>query len=121
MTPGTKVAVISKSAASITHVAPSEEKAGKEAPKPSPPAEKEAEKPKVAPSIKEKPEAPSPAPPKAAASEPRLPPKERERRVNVIVLCFIINYLYCKMQILGHLLIHGCPTYPLIEDFFVIF
>ncbi|XP_010943742.1 dihydrolipoyllysine-residue succinyltransferase component of 2-oxoglutarate dehydrogenase complex 1, mitochondrial isoform X1 [Elaeis guineensis] len=81
VTPGTKVAVISKSAASITHVAPSEEKQGKEVPKPSPPAEKKVEKPKVEPSIKEKPRAPSPEPPKAAASEPRLPPKERERRV----------------------------------------
>ncbi|EHA8588839.1 dihydrolipoyllysine-residue succinyltransferase component of 2-oxoglutarate dehydrogenase complex 1, mitochondrial [Cocos nucifera] len=81
VTPGTKVAVISKSAANVTHVAPSEEKPGKEAAKPSPPAEKEVEKPKVEPSIKEKPKAPSPAPPKAAASEPRLPPRERERRV----------------------------------------
>ncbi|XP_008801119.1 dihydrolipoyllysine-residue succinyltransferase component of 2-oxoglutarate dehydrogenase complex 1, mitochondrial-like [Phoenix dactylifera] len=81
VTPGTKVAVISKSAANVTHVAPSEEKPSKEAAKPSPPAEKEVEKPKVEPSIEERPKAPSPAPPKATASEPRLPPKERERRV----------------------------------------
>ncbi|XP_073099242.1 dihydrolipoyllysine-residue succinyltransferase component of 2-oxoglutarate dehydrogenase complex 2, mitochondrial isoform X2 [Elaeis guineensis] len=84
VTPGTKVAVISKSASSDTHVAPSEEKADKDAPQPSPPAkEKKMEKEtlKAEAPIKEKPKASSPAPPKTSASEPLLPPKERERRV----------------------------------------
>ncbi|KAJ6825316.1 dihydrolipoyllysine-residue succinyltransferase component of 2-oxoglutarate dehydrogenase complex 1, mitochondrial-like [Iris pallida] len=80
--PGTKVAVISKSAPSDTHVVPSEEKSGKDAPQRSPPPQKEKmnrEIPKVEAPSKEKPK--SPAPPKISASEPQLPPKERERRV----------------------------------------
>ncbi|KAG1370199.1 Dihydrolipoyllysine-residue succinyltransferase component of 2-oxoglutarate dehydrogenase complex 1,mitochondrial [Cocos nucifera] len=83
VTPGTKVAVISKSASSDTHVAPSEEKASKDAPQPSPPAKEKMEKEmlKAEAPIKEKPKASSPAPPKTSASEPLLPPKERERRV----------------------------------------
>lgn len=91
MTPGTKVAVISKSASSDIHVAPSEEKAGKDAPQPSPPAkEKKIEKGmlKAEGPIKEKPKASSPAPPKTSASEPQLPPKERERRVSLIQMSF---------------------------------
>ncbi|XP_077225897.1 dihydrolipoyllysine-residue succinyltransferase component of 2-oxoglutarate dehydrogenase complex 1, mitochondrial-like [Tasmannia lanceolata] len=82
VTPGTKVAVISKSDASTT-LAPSEEKP-KDVPKSSPPTEKEvAEKkaPKAEAPIKEKPKAPSPAPPKSQVTEPQLPPKDRERRV----------------------------------------
>ncbi|KAJ3675818.1 hypothetical protein LUZ60_004860 [Juncus effusus] len=85
VTPGTKIAVISKSAApaSDTHVAPSEEKSEKPIP------EKPAEEPKPAKTEKpipkvEKPKPASPAPPpmhKASASEPQLPPKDRERRV----------------------------------------
>ncbi|KAJ0971211.1 hypothetical protein J5N97_019170 [Dioscorea zingiberensis] len=83
VTPGTKIAVISKSA-SATHVAPSEEKVDKVPAKPSPPAEKEntdKQKPKVETAAQEKPKIASPAPPKTSASEPQLPPKERERRV----------------------------------------
>ncbi|KAJ6846102.1 dihydrolipoyllysine-residue succinyltransferase component of 2-oxoglutarate dehydrogenase complex 1, mitochondrial-like [Iris pallida] len=79
--PGTKVAVISKSAASDTHVAPSEE-SGKAAPPASPPPQREKtdkEIPKVEAPSKEKPK--TAPPPKASASEPQLPPKERERRV----------------------------------------
>ncbi|ONK56129.1 uncharacterized protein A4U43_C10F4420 [Asparagus officinalis] len=80
--PGTKVAVITKSASTDTHVAPSEE-SDKGAPQPSPPVVKEAEKPKpkVEDVIKEKPKEASPAPTRASASEPQLPPKDRERRV----------------------------------------
>ncbi|XP_058103020.1 dihydrolipoyllysine-residue succinyltransferase component of 2-oxoglutarate dehydrogenase complex 1, mitochondrial-like isoform X2 [Magnolia sinica] len=75
--PGTKVAIISKSGSGTTQ-APSEKKPEKDVPPPSPPMEKAA--PKVEAS-KEKPKAPSPPPPKASATEPQLPPKERERRV----------------------------------------
>ncbi|RZC46218.1 hypothetical protein C5167_039187 [Papaver somniferum] len=82
--PGTKIAVISKSGegANVTHVAPSEEKnTVKETPKPSPPAEKEI-KPSVETVVaKDKPKTPSPAPSRTSATEPILPPKERERRV----------------------------------------
>nr|XP_043628213.1 dihydrolipoyllysine-residue succinyltransferase component of 2-oxoglutarate dehydrogenase complex 2, mitochondrial [Erigeron canadensis] len=79
--PGTKVAIILKSAEGAT--APSK-KASEEAGSPPPPsAEKVEEKPKpkveTTPVI-EKPKTASP-PPQASASEPQLPPKERERRV----------------------------------------
>ncbi|KQK14116.1 dihydrolipoyllysine-residue succinyltransferase component of 2-oxoglutarate dehydrogenase complex 1, mitochondrial [Brachypodium distachyon] len=77
VTPGTKIAVISKSAApSETHVSPSEETSQKETPPPPPP-----EKPKV----EEKSSKVESVKPKASKlsspSEPQLPPKERERRV----------------------------------------
>ncbi|KAI3941478.1 hypothetical protein MKW98_022485 [Papaver atlanticum] len=82
--PGTRIAVISKSGegANVTHVAPSEEKnTVKETPKPSAPAEKEI-KPSVETVVaKDKPKTPSPAPSRTSATEPILPPKERERRV----------------------------------------
>ena len=84
--PGTKVAVISKSASSDTHVAPSEEKSSQEIPKSSPSEKKQTldeEKPKAEAPIKEKPK-PAPVPPKSSASEPQLPPKERERRVSFL-------------------------------------
>ncbi|XWS51839.1 hypothetical protein CRYUN_Cryun11dG0017000 [Craigia yunnanensis] len=73
--PGTKIAVISKSAEGVAPAAS----------KQSPPAETVKEdKPKVkveaSPAV-EKPKAPSPPPPKRTATEPILPPKERERRV----------------------------------------
>ncbi|KAF7043915.1 hypothetical protein CFC21_053213 [Triticum aestivum] len=79
VTPGTKIAVISKSAApSEAHVAPSEETSQKETPPPPPP-----EKPKVeakSPKVESvKPQASKLASP----SEPQLPPKERERRVSM--------------------------------------
>ncbi|XP_022139492.1 dihydrolipoyllysine-residue succinyltransferase component of 2-oxoglutarate dehydrogenase complex 2, mitochondrial [Momordica charantia] len=81
--PGTKVAVISKSAEGVTHVAPSE-KTSEQAASQTAPAEKiekEKEKPKVETPVSEKPKAPSPPPPKRSATEPQLPPKDRERRV----------------------------------------
>lgn len=82
--PGTKIAVISKSGDGVAHVAPSEKPAEKAAPEKkveqpkqkveSPAAEvKKAEKPKA--EVKASP------PPKVTATEPQLPPKERERRV----------------------------------------
>ncbi|CAA6668842.1 unnamed protein product [Spirodela intermedia] len=83
VTPGTKVAVISKSDAGTTHVAPSEEKSAKDIPK-APPAEvqgSEKKKPVPETPVKEKPKAASPSPSRTSASEPQLPPKERERRV----------------------------------------
>lgn len=88
VTPGTKVAVISKSATSDKHVAPSEEKSSQETHKTSPPEKKQKadeEKPKVEAPIKEKPKT-APVLPKASASEPQLPPKERERRVSFILM-----------------------------------
>ncbi|CDY17300.1 dihydrolipoyllysine-residue succinyltransferase component of 2-oxoglutarate dehydrogenase complex 1, mitochondrial isoform X1 [Brassica rapa] len=78
--PGNKVAIISKSADAVSHVAPSEKIPEKATPKPSPPTEepkvestKAAEKPKASP--------PPPPPSKQSAKEPQLPPKDRERRV----------------------------------------
>lgn len=82
--PGTKIAVISKSAEGVAQVAPSEQTSQKTASLLSPPAEKieEKQEPKVETSpVTEKPKAPSPPPPKRSATEPQLPPKERERRV----------------------------------------
>ncbi|KAG0500267.1 hypothetical protein HPP92_000339 [Vanilla planifolia] len=90
VTPGTKVALISKSASSDTHVAPSEENSSQDA---LPSAEKESssQKPQVETEVKEtskvvvetkeKPKVQSPPPPRTSASEPQLPPKERETRV----------------------------------------
>jgi len=75
VTPGTKIAVISKSAPATTHAAPSEESPAVAKP-PSP-----------QPVTKEQPKAPAPpkvltpAPSRISASEPQLPPKDRERRV----------------------------------------
>ncbi|XP_055801101.1 dihydrolipoyllysine-residue succinyltransferase component of 2-oxoglutarate dehydrogenase complex 1, mitochondrial-like [Solanum dulcamara] len=85
--PGFKVAIISKSGEgveSVDHVAPSEKPSEKEALKPpSPVQEKKEEEIKLkvdtAP-VKEKSKGTSP-PPKRSATEPQLPPKERERRV----------------------------------------
>uniref|UniRef100_A0A5B6YHB0 dihydrolipoyllysine-residue succinyltransferase n=1 Tax=Davidia involucrata TaxID=16924 RepID=A0A5B6YHB0_DAVIN len=83
--PGTKIAVISKSGEGVAHVAPSEKTSDKVASQPSPPAEKnkaEMPKPQVeTASVIEKPKATSTPPPKHSATEPQLPPKERERRV----------------------------------------
>ncbi|XP_073043862.1 dihydrolipoyllysine-residue succinyltransferase component of 2-oxoglutarate dehydrogenase complex 1, mitochondrial-like [Primulina eburnea] len=88
--PGTKIAIISKSAEGATHVAPSDDKpADKAAPPPSPakdkkeePTPKEEPKPKVETKpVLEKPKGSSPPPSKASAMELQLPPKERERRV----------------------------------------
>uniref|UniRef100_A0A2N9HFF2 Dihydrolipoamide acetyltransferase component of pyruvate dehydrogenase complex n=1 Tax=Fagus sylvatica TaxID=28930 RepID=A0A2N9HFF2_FAGSY len=88
--PGTKIAVISKSAEGVAHVAPSENVSSKAASKPSagkkkadkekPTEETSLPKPKTETSPP-KPKAPSPPPPKPSATEPQLPPKERERRV----------------------------------------
>uniref|UniRef100_A0A7C9E4M6 dihydrolipoyllysine-residue succinyltransferase n=1 Tax=Opuntia streptacantha TaxID=393608 RepID=A0A7C9E4M6_OPUST len=85
--PGTKIAIISKSADDVAHVAPSEQPSSK----PSVKKEKtEEEKPKAEAAPQEKPKTPSPPPSKAptsppttktSPSEPQLPPKERERRV----------------------------------------
>ncbi|KAL8239220.1 hypothetical protein R6Q59_015787 [Mikania micrantha] len=82
--PGTKVAIISKSAeGAVASSKPASEEAASQTPPPT--AEKVEEKPKpkveTAPAIeKPKPTSPPP-PPKTSASEPQLPPKERERRV----------------------------------------
>ncbi|KAB1201986.1 Dihydrolipoyllysine-residue succinyltransferase component of 2-oxoglutarate dehydrogenase complex 2, mitochondrial [Morella rubra] len=82
--PGTKIAVISKSGEGVTQ-APSE-KAAVEPPTPEQKQTPDAETAPVKEKIKEvspsqpKPKGPPP-PPKATASEPQLPPKDRERRV----------------------------------------
>lgn len=78
--PGTKVAIISKSAeAATTHVAPSDsDSPTKAAPEPAP---AKVEKPPPTPPPKEAPKASSPPPSRTSASEPQLPPKDRERRV----------------------------------------
>ncbi|KAF9590437.1 hypothetical protein IFM89_035272 [Coptis chinensis] len=81
--PGTKIAVISKSAEGVSHAAPSEEKSVKDTPKPVPSAEKvnvDKKTPKVETAVKQTPKAPPP-PSKTSATEPILPPKDRERRV----------------------------------------
>ncbi|PWZ38510.1 hypothetical protein Zm00014a_043292, partial [Zea mays] len=82
VTPGTKVAIISKSAQPAeTHVAPSEEATskGSSPPKVEEKSRVEEKAPKVEPP---KMQAPKPtAPLKTSPSEPQLPPKERERRV----------------------------------------
>ncbi|KAK9155665.1 hypothetical protein Sjap_003145 [Stephania japonica] len=83
--PGTKIAVISKSGEGVSHAAPSEKAVpAKDAPKPSTPTNDKAKEPKPQAKTvvaKEKPKALSPPSPKTSASEPVLPPKERERRV----------------------------------------
>ncbi|KAK8963027.1 hypothetical protein KSP40_PGU002516 [Platanthera guangdongensis] len=76
VTPGSKVALISKSDSSDTHVAPSEEKSGQEV---SSPAAKETVD-QIETETKEKSKVTYP-PPKSSAFEPQLPPKERETRV----------------------------------------
>ncbi|KAL6955237.1 dihydrolipoyllysine-residue succinyltransferase [Sarracenia purpurea var. burkii] len=83
--PGNKIAVISKSGEGVAHVAPSEKTSDKTASQPPPPVEKSEEdkiKPKVesAPVVEKRKTTPPP-PPKSSATEPQLPPKERERRV----------------------------------------
>ncbi|KAK8962245.1 hypothetical protein KSP40_PGU004983 [Platanthera guangdongensis] len=88
VTPGSKVALISKSDSSDTHVAPSEEKSGQEVSSPAAKetvdqkskAETASEKPKIETETKEKSKVTYP-PPKSSAFEPQLPPKERETRV----------------------------------------
>ncbi|CAN6244455.1 unnamed protein product [Urochloa humidicola] len=83
VTPGTKVAVISKSAIpNEAHVSTPEETSRKETPPP-PPAEKdkvEEKSSQVEPVKKQEPKLTTP-PLKSSPSEPQLPPKERERRV----------------------------------------
>ncbi|CAL9048321.1 unnamed protein product [Musa banksii] len=91
VTPGTKVAVISKSSSGDTHVAPSDDKVVKDAQPPSPPTQTpppttavekiDRQMPKGEIPAKEKPKASSPLPAKTSPLEPQLPPKERERRV----------------------------------------
>lgn len=96
--PGTKIAVISKSGEGVAHVAPSEKIPEKASPKP-PPAEKvnEKQQPKLeTTSAKEKPKAPSPPPPKRSATEPQLPPKERERRVSLLWFPIYSKYSFSK-------------------------
>ncbi|KAL8209769.1 hypothetical protein R6Q57_006501 [Mikania cordata] len=82
--PGTKVAIISKSAeGAAASSKPASEEAASQTPPPT--AEKVEEKPKpkveTAPAIEKPKPASPPPPPKTSASEPQLPPKERERRV----------------------------------------
>lgn len=99
--PGTKVAFISKSGEGVTQ-APSENAAAQ----PPPPEQKEsvekqipkAETAIVKEKIKEpppsQPKAKGTSPPKATASEPQLPPKDRERRV-----CFRISSSCMKIYL----------------------
>lgn len=103
MEPGTKIAVISKSAEGVAQVAPSEKTSEKAASSLSPPTEKiekQKQKLETAP-VTEKPKSSSSPPPKHAATEPQLPPKERERRVSIFLFtvpkmlfleCFLIVY-----------------------------
>ncbi|CAI0379718.1 unnamed protein product [Linum tenue] len=82
--PGTKVAIISKSG-EAAHVAPSEKIPEKAAPKPSEKKEevKQTPKPEVA-AEKPKKSTAAASTPKQTASEPQLPPKDRERRVSCL-------------------------------------
>ncbi|GFP84372.1 dihydrolipoyllysine-residue succinyltransferase component of 2-oxoglutarate dehydrogenase complex 1 mitochondrial [Phtheirospermum japonicum] len=78
--PGTKVAIISKSAEGATHVAPSDEKPSEKPPPTEPKKEKPVPKVETTPVV-EKTKGTRPPPPKPSATEPQLPPKDRERRV----------------------------------------
>nr|KAJ0185841.1 hypothetical protein LSAT_V11C900493440 [Lactuca sativa] len=81
--PGTKVAIISKSAEGASPPPPSPSKKEEAVSQPPKVEEKPAPKVETAPIIaKPKPSAlPSPSPSRTSPSEPQLPPKERERRV----------------------------------------
>ncbi|CAN1242977.1 Dihydrolipoyllysine-residue succinyltransferase component of 2-oxoglutarate dehydrogenase complex 2, mitochondrial [Linum perenne] len=82
--PGTKVAIISKSGEGVSHVAPSEKLPESTAPKPSEKKDevKQTSKPEPSPGTEKPKKSTSAAsPPKQAATEPQLPPKDRERRV----------------------------------------
>ncbi|CAN0900944.1 Dihydrolipoyllysine-residue succinyltransferase component of 2-oxoglutarate dehydrogenase complex 2, mitochondrial [Linum grandiflorum] len=82
--PGTKVAIISKSGEGVAHVSQSEKLPDKAAPTPSEKKDEGKQTPKAEPApVTEKPKKSTTATsaPKQAASEPQLPPKERERRV----------------------------------------
>ncbi|XP_020553582.1 dihydrolipoyllysine-residue succinyltransferase component of 2-oxoglutarate dehydrogenase complex 2, mitochondrial-like [Sesamum indicum] len=82
--PGTKVAIISRSGEGATHVAPSDDKASERAPPSPTPAEEKKENPtpkvETTPTVGKPKGSPAP-PPKPSATEPQLPPKDRERRV----------------------------------------
>ena len=89
--PGTKIAFISKSGEGVTVTQAPSENAAAQAPPPEQKesVEKQIPKAETAP-VNEKIKEPSPSqpkakgtspPPKATASEPQLPPKDRERRV----------------------------------------
>lgn len=97
MEPGFKVAIISKSGEGVAHVAPSEKIPEKAAPKPSPAEKIKEEKPKpkveTAP-VLEKSTAPSPPPPKRSATEPQLPPKDRERRVSFVMVLYLDKKMF---------------------------
>ena len=124
--PGTKIAVISKSGEGVTQ-APSEKAAAAHPPPPEQKesAEKQIPKAETAP-IKEKIKEPSPSQPKAkgpspapkhTASEPQLPPKDRERRVSLRVssswkkntslyLCYVFSS--SGKEILEYYLVLSC-------------
>lgn len=88
--PGVKIAIISKSGEGIEQAAPSEEASTQPEPKENESAKKQVPKAEPAP-VKEilpKSRAPSSQPPpKHVASEPILPPKDRERRVSFSFSC----------------------------------
>lgn len=105
--PGTKIAFISKSGEGVTVTqAPSENAAAQ----PPPPEQKESvekqiPKAETAP-VKEKIKEPSPSqpkakgtspPPKATASEPQLPPKDRERRVRFRISSSCKKYIFLSL------------------------
>ncbi|CAN0915648.1 Dihydrolipoyllysine-residue succinyltransferase component of 2-oxoglutarate dehydrogenase complex 2, mitochondrial [Linum grandiflorum] len=82
--PGTMVAIISKSGEGVSHVAPSEKLPETAAPKPSEKKDevKQTSKPEASPATEKPKKSTSAAsPPRQAATEPQLPPKDRERRV----------------------------------------
>ncbi|XP_068335214.1 dihydrolipoyllysine-residue succinyltransferase component of 2-oxoglutarate dehydrogenase complex 1, mitochondrial-like [Pyrus communis] len=86
--PGVKIAIISKSGEGIEQVAPSEQADAQPEPtKPKESAEKQVPKAEPTPvkdaQPKTKAPSPPPPPPKHTASELRLPPKDRERRVSM--------------------------------------
>lgn len=100
--PGTRIAIISKSAEVASHVAPSEKPSEKA--HPSPPIDEKKVEPSKAkvesPAMETKVEKPkpktaaSPPPPKRSATEPQLPPKERERRVSLLS-CIVMGFKAC--------------------------
>ncbi|CAI9787540.1 unnamed protein product [Fraxinus pennsylvanica] len=108
MDPGTKIALISTSAESVTHVAPSEEKSSeKAAPSPLPLAEEKKKKPKPnmeTTSVIEEPEETS-SPPKPSATNPICPQKTRKENFAFKPLAFFFSL---RHPFLDHLSSYFC-------------
>ena len=89
MEPGTKIAVISKSGEGVAVSKKPSDEASPKPPATETKTEKKPESTTPPPPAPEKSMAKTPSlpPPRTSASEPQLPPKERERRVSLFRLC----------------------------------